>query len=143
MTIGNDSFTIGTAAAAAGVTNVGYQNREAIRSNVARIFKKDTVEIAKEGTKKAKDTVKASTKKSGKLGAMASAAGESIKKGFETAKNTVVDSSKALWDKSGKLVKGTNWKTAGKYAGVAAGVAAALVLAKNFFFPSNDDVEEV
>ena len=157
MTIGNDSFTIGTAATAAGVANVGYQNRTAIRNSVAKIFKKDTVEVAKKAktktnaknvaakatatAKKAKTKANAKTnvKFTEKLASMASAAGKGIKKGFTTAKNTVVDSSKSLWNKSGKFFRGTNWKTVGKYAGVGAGVAAVLVAAKNIFFSSNNE----
>ena len=149
MTIGNDSFTNGTAAVAAGGANIVAQKKDVIKSALTTTsdafvtgtkatIKKETYTKFAAGLKDAlRKTVDKETYK--KIGNVIS---EATKKAIKK------DTYKGLFDKKtytalANKLTAINWKRAGKYAGVAAGVATALVLAKNFFFSSNNDVEEI
>ena len=203
-TIGNDAFTIGTAAVAAGGANIIAQKQNAITSALgatkdtfvkgakATVKKETYVNMAKAAYKpiekvkgwgsKIKEAFKNSAtiqqalsklkgdyrdvtveriknlkaealmKKLDKerVAKMAKDSAFNISKESNEyfAKNgikfpRIKDKVKNLASKTLNKVNSIKWKTVGKYAGVGAILATTLVVAKNIFFPSNDDFEEI
>ena len=135
--IKNDAFTVGTAALAAGVTNIAAQKNPFIKkvlSTTADAF-----------IKSAKATVKADTykKAASKAGKVFKA--DTYKSIFEKFKKIKFSSLfkadtykrlgtniSRLYKSSAAKVSSVNWGTVGKYAAVAAVAATAIVLAKNY-----------
>ena len=143
-TIGNDAFTVGTAATAAGLANIAAQKKAVIKSlftNTEDLFirgakasiKKDTYTKFAGSIKEAlKKTVDKETYKK-----IARVIGDTAKKAVKA--DTYKNAFNGLTNKLTTSFSSVNWKTAGKYALVAAGIAAVAVAAKNFFFPSNEE----